>query len=37
MDVYPNPLNTHYVNVDPEWVNKFIGINISSKEIAEII
>ncbi|HHT50592.1 MAG TPA: phenylalanine--tRNA ligase subunit beta [Eubacteriaceae bacterium] len=37
MDVYPNPLNAHYVNVDPEWVNKFIGINISSKEMANYL
>lgn len=34
IDIYPNPLDVHYIEIDPIWVNRFIGIDISKEQMA---
>lgn len=36
-DIYPNPVLPHHIDVDPQWINKFIGIDSSSEEMAEYL
>ena len=31
IDIYHNPLEPHYIEVDSDWVNRFIGIQITPR------
>lgn len=33
VDVYPEKLNTHTLEVDSKWINKFLGLDISKEEM----
>ncbi len=33
IDIYHNPLEPHYIEVDSDWVNRFIGIQITPEEM----
>lgn len=35
VDVYENKLEPHMLEVDSNWINKFLGTNISKEEMQE--
>ncbi|BDB02956.1 phenylalanine--tRNA ligase subunit beta [Clostridium botulinum] len=37
VDVYENKLETHMLEVDSNWINKFLGTNISKEEMQECL
>lgn len=37
IDHYLNPIKPWYIDLDPKWINTFIGIHISSKQMAEYL
>jgi len=37
IDIYPHPVKSYNLEVDPNWINEFIGINISKEEMAEML
>ncbi|SEF70623.1 phenylalanyl-tRNA synthetase beta subunit [Caloramator fervidus] len=37
IDIYPHPVKPYNLEVDPNWINEFIGINISKEEMAEML
>lgn len=37
IDIYKNPVKPYTLEVDPNWINDFIGINISKEEMANML
>lgn len=37
VDVYENKLEPHMLEVDSNWINKFLGTNISKEEMQECL
>jgi phenylalanyl-tRNA synthetase beta chain len=37
IDIYNKPLESQYITIDPKWVNKFIGIDISAEQMADYL
>ena len=37
IDVYPDPVKPHTVEASPEWINKFLGIEIETSRMKEIL
>lgn len=37
IDIYPDPVKPHTVEVSPEWINKFLGIDIETSRMKEIL
>ncbi|MDD3225542.1 MAG: phenylalanine--tRNA ligase subunit beta [Clostridium sp.] len=37
IDIYDNPVKEHSVKVDSNWINKFLGLNISKTEMKECL
>ncbi len=37
IDVYPEPKTPHYLEVDSNWINKFLGIDISKEEMKKYL
>lgn len=37
IDIYPKPEKTHFIVVDPKWINKFIGIDVSAEQMANYL
>lgn len=37
IDIYPEPIKPHNIEVSPEWINGFLGIDIEGKRMKEIL
>lgn len=37
IDIYPEPVKPHNIEVSPEWINGFLGIDIEGKRMKEIL
>ncbi|WP_281672259.1 phenylalanine--tRNA ligase subunit beta [Pseudoramibacter alactolyticus] len=37
IDIYPHPEEAHTITVDPQWISRFLGIDISADDIVKIL